>query len=632
MKEDIEKKVEYDKELIEYIQPQGGISFKFLDYVRTGTGYETCVEIYDFPTYLDAHWLSDICYIDGAITTIDVSTENMEDVKRNLNKSMGEQRTRAGTEKEEGDALDAGYAYSDLQQFHEDITRLQKILKTVIIRIFIKGRTLVELEAKEAEVIKNLNDFKGAVMLNEQYYEWKSMYMAYKDQLKQPNARYGQPLLDEALAAGNPFHFSSLADPEGNYFGSTPCGGSVFFYQFTKTNIRKYYNSLILGDMGSGKSTIVKKISNDCSVRGDFVRMFDVSGECSYYGEVSGAKQINLDGTDGIINMFHILKTDENEAVCYITHISKLNVIYEILAGERNEQEIISFENATREMYEEMEIVPEEFSSDTVITDFAANEYPTVSKFINYISLKIDTLAKSRENGKEELVKLELVRLDNIRRIFEKIRNNYRSLLDGPTSIDNIMDTPTVIFNIKNIVNIAPNIADVILFSSMSLCWDNCTRNGLIMKKLWENGEIAWEDIVHFLVTFDELHKIVNAQKIVTVRQLTQMQREMRKVFGGLCLATQSISEMFPEGSSDENIKLIKDMFGFSNLKFIGKEDPSKKDLYKKAFAESLSSSEINRIPKQQTGEFILNIAGDHNINFKVFVDDEELDMFRGGA
>jgi len=632
MEKKLEVKKAFDKTLIEFIQPQGGISFRALDYVRTGTGYEACIEIYDFPTYLESHWLSDVCYINGAITVIDISTENIEEVKKNLNKSLKEQKTRVTTEKEEGDAMDASNAFDDLQYLYQKIVRANTILKSVIIRIFIKGRTLAELELKEEEVLKNLNEFKGAVMLNEQYFEWKSVYLPYKEQLKMPNARVGQPLVDEAIAGGNPFHFSSLSDPEGNYIGNTPCGGSVLFYLFTKTTRRAYYNALIFGDMGSGKSTLLKKISHDSFIRGDFVRMFDVSGECSYLCECAGGKQINLDGTNGLINMFHILKVDESEHVCYTTHISKLNVIFEILAGERNAQEIIAFENAVREMYEEMEIIPDEFTKQTRITDFKASEYPTVSIFIEYINKKINNIAKTKEKGKEKLNEIELIRLYNVGEIFKKIKINYGNLLDGPTSIDNIMDTQFVVFNISNIVKIEPSIADVILFSTFSLSWDNCTRNGLYMKKLWEEGKIAWEDIVHFLISFDELHKIVNAQKTVAIRQLTQMQREMRKVFGGMVLATQSISEMFPEGSNDENIKLIKDMFGFSNLKFIGKEDPSKKELYKKAFGDSLSDSEIARIPKQETGEFILSVAGDSNIEFKVFVDAQELDMFRGGA
>ena len=63
---------------------------------------------------------------------------------------------------------------------------------------------------------------------------------------------YGQPLVSNALASGDPFHFSSLEDPTGNLLGKTPCGGNVIFDEFTKTKTRLYYNELVIGTMGSG--------------------------------------------------------------------------------------------------------------------------------------------------------------------------------------------------------------------------------------------------------------------------------------------------------------------------------------------------------------------------------------------
>lgn len=94
----IEEKIKYEQELLEYIQPQGGIKFS-VDYARSGTGYESCIQIYQFPTYIYTHWLSDICYFEGAITTLDIHTENEEAALQNISKSMREYRGRSGSEK-----------------------------------------------------------------------------------------------------------------------------------------------------------------------------------------------------------------------------------------------------------------------------------------------------------------------------------------------------------------------------------------------------------------------------------------------------------------------------------------------------------------------------------------------------
>ena len=629
----IEEKIKYEPDLLEYIQPQGGIKFS-IDYARTGTGYETCIQIYQFPTYIYSHWLSDICYFEGAITTIDIHTENEEDALQNISKSMKEYRGRSGSEKNDTGVSDAVNAYSDLSRLYESVKRMSRTLKSVIVRIYFSAKTKAELEKRQAEILNKLDEYKGSIMLNEQKYEYQAMFLPYKKQQELPNARLGIPILDEAIAAGDPFHFASLSDPNGLYLGSTSCGGSVMFNPFFKSSVRTYYNTLILGNMGSGKSTLLKKLSYHSFLLGDYVRLFDVVGELRYMADVCGWTTINLDGTDGIYNMFQILKVDEDEGICWSRHTAKLALIYEILSQEHNPQEIISFNKCVKNMYNRIGILPDEIKYDDKITGYSPEEYPTMSDFISHIELEMEEIIRKKPDTKaeEKLLVDEVVRLSNIKRVFVDVRDNYGKMLDGHTSIDNIMDTQGVVFNIENIASLPAHIANTILYETLSMCWDNCTRNGLIMKQLYEEGKIGIDEVVHFLITFDEAHKIMNTRFPVALQQLTDMQREMRKVFGGLCLATQSISECIPEGSSEDSVRLIKDLFSFSNYKFIGKQDESLKQTLKNAFGSALNDNEYNRIPVLGQGNFILSIQGDRNIEFKVYASDDELNMFRGGA
>ena len=629
----IEEKIKYEPDLLEYIQPQGGIKFS-IDYARTGTGYETCIQIYQFPTYIYSHWLSDICYFEGAITTIDIHTENEEDALQNISKSMKEYRGRSGSEKNDTGVSDAVNAYSDLSRLYESVKRMSRTLKSVIVRIYFSAKTKAELEKRQAEILNKLDEYKGSIMLNEQKYEYQAMFLPYKKQQELPNARLGIPILDEAIAAGDPFHFASLSDPNGLYLGSTSCGGSVMFNPFFKSSVRTYYNTLILGNMGSGKSTLLKKLSYHSFLLGDYVRLFDVVGELRYMADVCGWTTINLDGTDGIYNMFQILKVDEDEGICWSRHTAKLALIYEILSQEHNPQEIISFNKCVKNMYNRIGILPDEIKYDDKITGYSPEEYPTMTDFISHIELEMEEIMRKKPDTKaeEKLLVDEVVRLSNIKRVFVDVRDNYGKMLDGHTSIDNIMDTQGVVFNIKNIASLPAHIANTILYETLSMCWDNCTRNGLIMKQLYEEGKIGIDEVVHFLITFDEAHKIMNTRFPVALQQLTDMQREMRKVFGGLCLATQSISECIPEGSSEDSVRLIKDLFSFSNYKFIGKQDESLKQTLKNAFGSALNDNEYNRIPVLGQGNFILSIQGDRNIEFKVYASDDELNMFRGGA
>ena len=83
-----QKKNSYDPYLMERIQPQGGVTFADSRYVLTGSGYETCIHIYEFPQKLEEFWLSKICNINNTITTVDIATDNIIEVQKNINRSM----------------------------------------------------------------------------------------------------------------------------------------------------------------------------------------------------------------------------------------------------------------------------------------------------------------------------------------------------------------------------------------------------------------------------------------------------------------------------------------------------------------------------------------------------------------
>ncbi|MGN0173495.1 MAG: hypothetical protein ACI39F_03550, partial [Acutalibacteraceae bacterium] len=123
-----------DKELIAEIQAQGGLSFKNEKFIKTGCGYECCIHIYAFPKYLDRFWLNPICNIENAIVTIDISTEDINEVKKNINKSMREQNSRYVSSKDATDRRDAEQRYQELDELYNEISVLGEIVKLVHIR------------------------------------------------------------------------------------------------------------------------------------------------------------------------------------------------------------------------------------------------------------------------------------------------------------------------------------------------------------------------------------------------------------------------------------------------------------------------------------------------------------------
>lgn len=630
-----DKKRQYDPYLLGQIQPQGGITFQDAKYISAGGGYEACLHIFEYPNALDDYWLANICNMNHTVTLLDISTDDVITVKKNINKSMKEQGYRYEEAKNFQESYDAKKRFEELQTLYEDISNLGEVVKLVHARIFIADSSWEHLEERLKEIKTKLesNGYLGACFLNETKMEWTSMFKPYKRQEAEHFFLYGQPLTGNALAAGNPFHYSYLADENGLFLGKTPCGGDVIFNLFQKTGSRLYYNFLCVGTMGSGKSTLLKKMQLHTAIVGDFVRTFDISGEFTTLTKVLGGKVLKLDGSNGILNPLEILRGGDDDVVSFTRHISKVSTIYKFLVGGNcSTEEIIDFEELLRELYKRFGFEMKEGKMNRQITGLPAKEYPIFDDLLSFIEEQMTEIQKGTyEEVELALVKTNLIRLDKIKKVIQNIVYTFGNLFNGYTSIDNIQDEQNVTFDISTLKEMKPEIFDAQIFNMVSLCWDNCVTNGkLMMKGLYEKS-LKLEDIIHTLILIDESHRWVNTKKPHALDQITVYLREARKYFGGIGLASQAIRDYVPEGTSDVEIDKMKTVFELTQYKFIFHQDSSTAPLLGKVFDGELTASQIAKISKLDVGENILAIAGDRNIEFKVHLPADEEAVFQGG-
>lgn len=629
----------YDPYLLEQIQPSGGITFQDTRYVETGTGYETCIHVYDFPQKLDDFWMAKVCNINNTVVTVDISTDNVMEVQKNINRSMKEQQYRYMEAQNFQEKYDAKQRFQEMERLYEEISSLGEVIKLLHIRIFVADHSYRRLEEKVKNILAKLesNGFRAAIFLNESKTEWESMYRPYKEQQSEDLFFiYGQPLTSNALAAGNPFHFSSLQDPCGDFLGKTPCGGNVLFDEFHKSETRLSYNSLAIGTMGSGKSSLLKKRHKTNAIKGNYVRIFDISGEFTRLTKTLGGKVLKLDGTNGILNPLEILKAEEGEEISFTRHISKVSTIYKFLTeGSADTEEIIEFEELLRELYKTfgMELIGGKVKSQ--VTGLPANRYPTVSDLLAYIEGKMEEIlrrSKEYEAVELDLVKHRMAIIDKIRRVLLNITNTYGSLFDGHTSIDNILDEQIVAFDLSTIKELKDSVFDAQIFNMISLCWDNCVTNGKLMMERLREGTIDLEDVTKFLMIIDESHRWINAKKRYALELITIYLRESRKYFGGIMLASQSIRDFVPKESDEKGIADLKKIFELTQYKFLFHQEANCLPLLNEIFESTLTQSQRNKIPKLEVGENIFCIASDRTLEFKVHLTKEEERIFEGGV
>lgn len=629
--------------LLELLQPQGGISFRDEKVVKTGDGYEACIHVYQFPRHVSPLWLMGLVNIDGAVTTLDISTKDKLEVQRNINRSIQEQSLRYVSANAVSEKMDAQSRYEELTGLYHEISSMGEVVKVVHSRIFLSSRTLEELDQNIAGTLNYLEShgYKGAAFLNESKQEWLSIYRSAKQQNKTEYRRYGQPIVAGTLATGHPFHFTALHDPCGTYFGYTlakGCSGRVMLDYFHKTKIRMSYSGVIVGRMGSGKSTLMKKLIEDRIIRGDFIRGFDVMDEYPPLVERYGGKIVSLDGSQGILNMFEVLLADDGEQkenTSFNIHISKLNAIYSFLSPESTYQERLEFEKMTRTLYVRFGLIPEDFSkhSQIQITGLPANSYPTWSDLLQLIREEKQRLINLEVSIQEkEAMGQRIGRLETIEMTVENIVLNYGSILDGHTSIENISQNQVVFFSIKQLQSLKSEIFNAQFFNAICLCWNNCIQIGGEMKRRWMEKTIAWADITRFLITIDEAHLLVNANRLQAVDQLISFMRQARHYFCGLLFASQSIRDFVPEDSDKEGKAVIKSLFELTQYKFILQQDSNALETLSTIFHDQLTASELSHIPKFEQGDCILAISGDQNVEFHNDVQQKEKDLYHGGA
>lgn len=628
----IPDKLKYNPVLMANIQPQGNLSFRDERIIKKGDGYEACVHVYAFPNKVRFNWLLNIMAFDNTIATMDIGTANRLKTVHRISKSIEEQLSRYVDARYQTEKFNAERIYAQLREIHDSVTSMGEILKTIHIRIYMYANSLSELDERIAKIIAETESrgYQASVFLDEGMYEWQSLFLSISQQQRLPNRRSGASIPSETLAIGHPYHFASLADPLGLYFGYTKTNGTVLFDRYHKDRQRLSYCMVVMGSMGAGKSTFLKKCIKMDAIMGNYVRGFATNDEFDKLVNFLGGQMINLDGSDGFLNVLQVYRTNEtSESMCFLKHISKVSTFYRFLVPEATNYDTAVLEDLLRKLYKKH--MGYEEDSDRQITGLPPQQYPIFSDFLALIrnEMYADYHAKTRKSGLSDNL---FDRMEQIELMISNLVSNYGPIFDGHSSISDFGNEQIVFFNIANLKQFSDNIFDAQVFSAMTLLWDNLLAIGAPQKNQYDLGKISMKDVKKFMIYMDEAHNFINARKTQAVKFLEQYERESRKYFGGFTFASQTIRDYMPEDSSATGIAAIKNLFSLAQYKMIFQQPPDSVQVLQNAFRDELPSNDIEQISKFTRGECILSITGVTSIRFKVDVTKSDLALFSGGA
>lgn len=638
---DQKNKKGFNPVFLSQIQPQGGIRFE-PNYVQLGNGYVTCLHVYKYQTDVNDFWLEPIMNMPNVICTLDAISPNKSELVESINRGMTEQSVRFDDAKSSVERKDAQRTYQELDELYDDVS-VGEILKTVHLRLFVKATTLDELEIETRKVMDELEsmNFRSAIFLNEQEWEWQSLFTSFTTQLTYVNKRKGKEIPSRSLAGGYPFYYTNLLDPFGTYLGTTTTGGTVLFDLFHKDKYRKFYNALMIGVMGSGKSTLLKKELLERAIRGDKVRAIDATGEFTELVLGLGGKEIALDGTMGIINPLQVYKTavkadgTTDHEISFMQHLSKMKIFYGFLKPSASDEEKEMFASLLTNLY----VVKGLWSGDPEniypIANTVSEDFPIFSDYLSLVRKELytdDTLLTLRETLSEHSRNL----LSSIELTVKNLCNIHGKIFNGKSSINNFDDEQIISFSIRSLRHME-DIKLAQLFNVLNMLWDGMIVNGTEQFKLFNEGRLTPEDAIKFVVFVDESHYLINTTEaaVPTVNYIEKFMREARKFFGGIFFVGHSINDFVPNYNSqmaDEKAERVKKLFQLTQYKFIGQQDISVVPVLKSIFDGQVTDSELEDIPRFETGKVLLSISGVKNLTFNVDISQEELRLFGGGA
>ena len=621
----------FNAALISKLQPQGNLRLDDERYIKTGDGYCSCIMVYEYPAEDYDFWLERLLNIDGVYCVLDVATEEKVDAEDEIISSLNELDVRYSHAQDEGTKIDAEQHYKLLRDMLTSVKTQGEVIKLIQCRLYVSGRTKAEVDERVAAVIKDLesDDYRAAVFLSETEFGFKALFQPYHEQIKERNKRVGNPLPAISLAGGYPFNFEMLDDPFGIHIGSSSTRGNIIFDQFRKTKNRLSYDTLIIGKKGSGKSTLMKLLMKNNAIIGNFIRVIDVTGEFSELAKVLGGKIVTLNGSEGIINYLEVFRTDEDEAISFANHLSKLNTFYKFMNPAADEDDRNEFEEYVRRLYEVKQLWLSNTTQPQKITGLPPQVYPTFSDLLDLVrsDLYID---KETRRINPNLSPSKWRRLESIELTLSNLVHSYGKMFDGHTSLPDLTGEQIIVYNVQSVSNFKSEIFNALLFNVMSMMLDDMIRIGAPSKKMYEDGTPIYQ-ISKLLLMIDEAHKFINTRNPLALDYMISIMREGRKYFTGLTLASQSIRDFAPQSNDSEAVEKLKLLFELTQYKFIMQQESNCLPLMRTVFEDQLTESQLKQVPKFGQGECFL-LTGEDVLHTYIEITDQEKELFKGGA
>lgn len=566
------------------------------------------------PPFFDEMFLESLFNIPKVRVCMNISnSEDTETIIKRLDKNYGSLLSDRINTKKLSDATEMDLEKENNKILMSDLKNGNEIVKNVSLIFLIEG---TEKEREELYLyIKRLaeREYKMKVDIPKlrQMEVWQN-YDITPFNLKD----YEEEFPTLTLAGSFPFTLSHFNDYKGYLLGCDYISELPIFFDLFHLNkkTRTSHNLAIISTTGGGKSFTIKKIIVNEFIRGTKIFILDPDGEYKDLVINNGGEYIDLySKSNGIINPLqirYIENEDENNNTSDYPlpkHLSYLESFFEGIFGEISQKELIVLTKLLEKLYNKKNI----YSTTTIkeLEKLKNTDYPIFDDLISFIP---EFKAMNENKGISKII-------DQLEILLSRFTTGTDSyLFNGYTTVD--LSNDLIGFNLRDLLY-----SDIDrLKSTQIINLLTYLTNAMVSNKIY-NDNLEEDKKRPICIVADEFHLFNNEKDGKILKHFGQLARRIRKYYGSLIVASQSIHDFV---GSEETIRHAKAVFNNCQYQLIGMLQESDLLAYLDLFKENpLTDIQKSFLLKAGQGNFLFSITRKKKIRISIYANYLETKM-----